>query len=117
MVNPSLSPSDRLVAACMASLVMTVIAVVVPLLIVVLGRGRGLKALGIYGAFHLWGSGLVVFAFASGFVLGIERTTKVLAHLWGTAEPRAPWASVGLWLLLLAVAASSYWILGALHAL
>lgn len=117
MVDPSLSLSDRLVAACMASFLMALMAVVVPLLILVLGRGRGLEMLGIFGAFYLWGSGLVVFAFASGLVLGIERTTEVLAHLWGTAKPRAPAVSIGLWLLLLAVAASSYWILGTLHAL
>ena len=113
MKHESISFGDRLAAAVISALIMGFTAIFGPAVFIIESQHRSLERLSrAYRAFHAWGSVVVLFAFAAGFVLGTKRVTQVLAHLWYTAEPRRPGITLTLWAVLVGVGVAAYWIFG-----
>ncbi len=109
-LNSSISFGDRLAAAVMSAIVVGLMAIVLSTF-VIFQRKRRLETLfQLYGTFPAWGSAVVLFAFAAGFVLGTERVTELLGHLWYTSEPRRPEITLTLWAVLVGVAVAGYLI-------
>ena len=91
---------------------MMVTVVAVPIVVLVVSRGRGWEFLGYFGQFHIWAIAVIASATITGFCLGGERTTDLFGHLWGTARPRALGVTLGLWASLLALAFVSHILTG-----
>lgn len=112
MKRESISFGDRLVAAVMSAIIMGLMAIVAQAIIMFIIRpyrtvGRLFQ---VYGASYAWGPVVVLFAFATGFVLGTKRVTEVLGYLWYTAEPRRPGVTLTLWVVLVGIGVAAYWI-------
>lgn len=103
-MSTDVSVGDRLIAGVLSALIMAVMALVVPVSLAVLSRGRGLELLGVFGTFHVWGMAVVVFAGVVGLVLGSARVAVLFGHLWGTEQPRRIGVTLSLWGTLLLVA-------------
>ena len=89
---------------------LTVIAV--PVVILVVSRGRGWEFLGFFGQFHVWAITVVACAAVTGFCLGSERMTILFGHLWGTERPHKVAVTLGLWAALAFIAFVSHWLTG-----
>jgi hypothetical protein len=108
---------ERIIDGILSALAMGVTAVVAPIGVVVLSRGRGLSMLGVFGTFHYWGISLIVIAGILGASLGANRVTTLFGHLWGTEEPQDIRMTLSLWIAVMGIGYASYWILGRHHVL
>lgn len=107
---------ERVVAGCLSALVMAIMTVCVPLGVLVLGRGRGLNlSVGVFNAFHAWGIGLIAVSGIAGALLGTDRITTILGHLWGTERSERPGVTLLLWAVVIGIGAVSYLMFGKHH--
>jgi len=114
MKRESISLGDRLAAAVISAIIMGLMAFV-GLVVSTFGKRSFpifVQMLRVYEAFPVWGSVVVLFAFAAGFVLGTKRVTELFGHLWYTAEPRRPGVTLSLWAVLFGVLLAVYFIFG-----
>ena len=112
--NSSISFGDRLTAAVMSALIIGLMAFAGVVFSTFGNRSFPVfvRMLRVYEAFPVWGSVVVLFAFAAGFVLGTKRVTELFGHLWYTEEPRRPGVTLTLWAVLFGVGVAVYCIFG-----
>ncbi|HEX7638896.1 MAG TPA: hypothetical protein VF457_10900 [Burkholderiaceae bacterium] len=104
MTKPRITWSDRLVAAALCAVFAALTLLVFPVVLLVATRDRTLVSLQLFRGFHVWAPIVVGLAAACGFVAGGERSTDLLAHWWGTARPRRPGITLGMWAVVLVIA-------------
>lgn len=112
MQSSDISLNDRLISAFIAAFFMVLTVLAVPVIVLVVSRGRGWEFLGFFGQFHVWAITIIVSATITGFCLGSEKTTSLFGHLWGTERPRSVVVTLGLWASLAFLAFVSHWLSG-----
>lgn len=112
MHSSEVSFNDRLISAFLAAFFMALTVIAVPVVVLVVSRGRGWELLGFFGQFHVWAITIIVSATITGFCLGSEKTTSLFAHLWGTQRPRSVVVTLGLWASLAFLAFVSHLLSG-----
>ena len=112
MQSDPLSMSDRLIAAGLAVVFVGGTLLAVPVLVLAVTRGRGVELLAFLGHPAIWLTIIVAAAGLHGFIQGPDQGTELLSHLWGTARPRRPLWTAGLWGGVFGVALLVNWLAG-----
>ena len=112
MHSSEIAFNDRLISAFIAAFFMALTVIAVPVIVLVVSRGRGWEFLGFFGQFHVWAITIITSATITGFCLGSEKTTSLFGHLWGTERPRNIVVTLGLWASLAFLAFVSHLLSG-----
>jgi hypothetical protein len=97
--------------AIIAAVVMAIMAIGLPVGLLILTRGKGVPFVGAYLSFASWGSAIIIASAMTGFALGSVRTVVLFGHLWLTERPRNAWLSSLLWIALIAIGLTGYYLL------
>jgi len=110
MHHENVSIEDRLIAGALSALAMGVTAIAVPVVMLIVSRGRVFEFGNVFVGFHIWAISVVVLAGLLGICTGSKRAVELLGHLWGTAQPRNLGLTLLLWGVIVAIGLTSHWL-------